>query len=322
MLAAWLLIACAASMGVALPRSQRASTACQNYHHEGYNNGNETHTVRSGNYTRNYTVSVPTGYNDSPRRKWPVIIDFHGNNGTPDQQYNNSRFFDYTAGQQYLVVYPQGVEAHWQGPTYAVKGVDDLQFVTDLTSKIKAEYCVDHDRVYASGKSNGGGFVDLLACSHHGDEFAAFAVAAGALYSSTNSTSCSKKRAMLESHGVADKVIPYAGGVGSGGPLPDVSQWVSWWGQRTCGSNATASDSRNMGGYNTTSYSCGNYTEAIKHYRVFELGHCWPSGTSNNYDASDVFNQTDRKCLDKALDFTPVVLDFFSKWTLPNAPRN
>lgn len=226
MLAAWLLNACAASMGVALPRSQRASTACQNYHHEGYNNGNETHTVRSGNYTRNYTVSVPTGYNDSPRRKWPVIIDFHGNNGTPDQQYNNSRFFDYTAGQQYLVVYPQGVEAHWQGPTYAVKGVDDLQFVTDLTSKIKAEYCVDHDRVYASGKSNGGGFVDLLACSHHGDEFAAFAVAAGALYSSTNSTSCSKKRAMLESHGVADKVIPYAGGVGSGGPLPDVSQWV------------------------------------------------------------------------------------------------
>lgn len=97
---------------------------------------------------------------------------------------------------------------------------------------------------------------------------------------------------------------------------------VSWWGQRTCGSNATASDSRNMGGYNTTSYSCGNYTEAIKHYRVFELGHCWPSGTSKNYDASDVFNQTDRKCLDKALDFTPVVLDFFSKWTLPNAPRN
>jgi poly(3-hydroxybutyrate) depolymerase len=111
-----------------------------------------------------------------------------------------------------------------------VESVDDLQFTTDLVAHVQGEYCIDSSRLYASGKSNGGGFVDTLACSDHGDQFAAFAMAAAALYTDTSRGSCTKKRAILESHGLADATIPYhpGGTPGAGGPLPDIEKWVNY----------------------------------------------------------------------------------------------
>ncbi|KAF2215836.1 carbohydrate esterase family 1 protein, partial [Cercospora zeae-maydis SCOH1-5] len=254
-----------------------SSAACKKTHQEGFNNGTSSHTIHSGDFDRTYAVKVPDGYNQNLGKKWPLILDFHGNSGTPWQQYQNSRYFDYPGGQQYLVVYPAGYDGSWQGASYSNKNVNDLQFVTDLTARLKTEYCIDESRMYASGKSNGGGFVDLLACSDNGDEFSAFAMAAAALYSDTKLSDCSKKRAILESHGDKDQTISYHPNEdGSGGPLPDVGEWVSWWGQRTCGSNAEADYSKDLGGYNTTTYSCNGRSEAVKHYRIFELGHCWP----------------------------------------------
>lgn len=130
--------------------------------------------------------------------------------------------------------------------SYATKGVDDVQFVADLLEYLKTNYCIDTDRIYASGKSNGAGFVDTLACSDTGDQFAAFAMAAAALYTDTTKESCSKKRAILESHGDSDNTIPYAGGEGSGGPIPNVGKWVRFWGERNCGTGAPSSATRRM----------------------------------------------------------------------------
>ncbi|KAI5359656.1 Putative alpha/Beta hydrolase, feruloyl esterase B/C/D [Septoria linicola] len=319
------LSAVTASLVAAAPHPNAALTpACKLTHHEGFGNDTKTHTITSGRYNRTYAVNVPAGYNKKLGKRWPLILDFHGNSGTPWQQYINSRYFDYAAGQEYIAVYPAGVDESWQGASYSVKDANDLQFVTDLTAYLRTQYCIDDDHVYASGKSNGGGFVDLLACSKEGDQFAAFAMAAPALYPDTKLSSCTKKRAILQSHGDKDETIPYhpGGKNGTGGPLPDITEWVSWWGRRTCGAKAKAEYSKDLGGYNTTIYSCGDYHEVIKHYQVFELGHCWPSSTSSNWDASDRYNQTKRRCLDKSLDFTPVVLDFFSKWDLQNAPSN
>ncbi|KJX97236.1 hypothetical protein TI39_contig520g00001, partial [Zymoseptoria brevis] len=280
------------------------------------------HKLESGGRTRLYAVNVPDNYNDCDQAEWPLIIDYHGNRGNPKQQWNNSLYYKYPQGQEYLVVYPQGVNGSWQGPTYAVAGVDDLQFTTDLVARLQEEYCIDTDRLYASGKSNGGGFVDTLACFDHGDQFAAFAMAAAALYTDTSKSSCTKKRAILESHGVADATIPYHpnGKPGAGGPLPDIVQWVSWWAHRTCG-DLDSESARSPSGYNTTMYSCNGLKDVVQHYQVFDLGHCWPNSRSDNYDASSALDQTKRKCLDRSLDFTPVVLDFFSRWNSENKPR-
>lgn len=150
------------------------------------------------------------------------MFDYHGATEIATDQCNNTQYFNYTAGQNYLVVYLQGINRTWEGPKYAVSGVNDLQFTADLLAHIRAAYCVDSNRVYASGKSNGGGFVDTLACSEYGDEFAAFAMASPALYTDLNLTDCgNKRRAILDCHGFIDTVVPYEGRNCSSPKLPN-----------------------------------------------------------------------------------------------------
>lgn len=293
------------------------SAGCGKQHAAGFHQDTATHRICSGDRNRTYAVNVPNDYNTKSNTPWPLIVDYHGNGGTPDGQYNNSRFYNYPAGQEYLAVYPAGVEQHWQGPSYAIAGVDDLQFTTDLLNHLSQEYCIDPSRIYASGKSNGGGFVDTLACSDHGDAFAAFAMAAAALYTDTSESGCPKQRAILESHGDLDGTIPYLPTEPkTGGALPNITQWVEWWGQRDCCNPIhDRRETGDLGGYNVTSYSCNGYINVVQHYQVFELGHCWPDSSGLNTDSRR------STCSDHVLDFTPVVLDFYSKWNLSNAPQ-
>ncbi|MCJ1326691.1 hypothetical protein MMC10_003356 [Thelotrema lepadinum] len=296
------------------------TSGCKNTHAVGYHDSSQyaSHNIVSGEITRNYTIYVPSTYNTTPIKQFPLILDYHGSSDTPDEQHDNSKYDSYTAGEEYLIVYPQGVDEHWQGPSYANPDVDDLQFTTDLLAHLRTEYCIDSTRVYASGKSNGGGFVDTLACSDNGDEFFAFAMASAALYTDTTESDCPKKRAILESHGDVDTTIPYHPTKnGAGGPLPDITEWVEWWGQRDgCDPVADRKETGDLGGYNVTSYSCDGLSDVVQHYQVFDLGHCWPSSTGDNFDGTRSY------CQDHVLDYTPVVLDFFSKWNQSNAPIN
>ena len=273
--------------------------------------------VISGKYQRNYTIYIPSAYNDDCDKQWPLIIDYHGNDGTPNGQYDNSMYWNTTAGQQYIAVYPQGVGKSWQSAPYAKKGVSDLNFTIDLLAHLQAKYRIDPARVYASGKSNGGGFVDFLACSPQGNSFSAFAMASAALYNDTQEGGCPFQRAILESHGDEDHVIYYQGEARQGGTLPNITQWVEWWGQRDgCDPIADRTVNGDFMGYDVTSYSCGKYQNVVQHYQVFDLDHCWPSSSGNNTDGTKDY------CNDYVLEYTPVVLDFFSKWNKTNAPPN
>ncbi|KAK5134564.1 hypothetical protein LTR08_006349 [Meristemomyces frigidus] len=298
-----------------------ASSGCGKAHTPGYHyhDSNGNFSVVSGDVERYYAVQVPEAYDAD--HSYALIFDYHGNSDNSTIQYNNSQYFNYAAAQQYLIVYPQGYNRSFQGPTYAVPGIDDLQFTTDLLAHIESDYCIDSDHVYASGKSNGGGFVDTLACSDHGDSFAAFAMASAALYTDLNRTACNKKRAILESHGDKDTKIPYVGKKSShGGPLPNVGEWVTWWGERNCGDDANADATGDLGGYNMTSYSCGNYENVTQHYHFAQLGHCWPDAQGDNYDAGKLNSQFCSEV--RVVDYTSVVLDFFAKWDLGSAPGN
>lgn len=101
--ALFLVYLTAISCAAALPSKPRAD-ACSTPHQSGYNDNPNNHQVVSGGRTRTYAISVPPGYNDLLGKQWPMIIDYHGNNGTPKQQYENSQYYKYPKGQQYIVV--------------------------------------------------------------------------------------------------------------------------------------------------------------------------------------------------------------------------
>ncbi|KAM0722085.1 hypothetical protein Q7P37_003011 [Cladosporium fusiforme] len=279
--------------------TRAASAGCGKARTPGYNG---PFTITSGGKTRTYKVQ-------------------HGRGGSSDSQRKNSMYYDYTPSSNYVIVYPQGLSgekgASWQGPTYAPAGVDDVRFVADLLAQFKNNYCIDTDRVFASGMSNGGGFVNTLACSDTGDQFAGFAMASAALYTDNQAPTCNKKRAILESHGDGDTTIPYVGGSGLGGNLPDVGLWAQRWGQRACPSAYASRSSKT--GYDLTNFSCAGNANVVSHYRLKKpAGHCWPCSKGNNKDSIEDPTTCGAA---KALDFSAVALQWFSTRSLKNVPK-
>jgi poly(3-hydroxybutyrate) depolymerase len=115
-----------------------------------------------------------------------------------------------------------------------------------MISHFSDRYCLDTTRIYAAGKSNGGGLTNMLACDANlSTKIAAFAPVSGAFYIPDSSSKdcdpenitipCSPGRypiPMLEFHGSADCTIPYAGGPRRKECLPSIPHWVREWSRR------------------------------------------------------------------------------------------
>lgn len=176
-----------------------------------------------------------------------------------------------------------------------------MQFTTDLVNRIKANYCVDTSRVYASGHSNGGGFLGTLACSpDHGGQFAAFAPISGAFYTDVKGNeNCKPARSplpMFEVHGTADPTISYSGGKGSGGNLPAIPDWVSRWkGRNQCGDAKSIDLGR---GVTDMQYTCQGKNNALRHIKIEGHDHGWPGPKSE-------------------IDISPVIIKWLSNFTKP-----
>jgi len=283
--------------------------------------------MKSNHIYRSYRLSIPSGYNKSSAKTWPLIVDFHGRGGSAESQWNNSQYYLNPTGQNFFVVYPNGCvgapslkhpdrpERAWQGAPYANKSCNDLLFVSDLVGRIQANYNIDSARIFASGKSNGGGFVDTLACSTTGDLFAAFAMASAALYTDneTSPEPCigHRPRMILESHGTEDHIIPFLGPYDPIKPnyaVPDISHWTHRWAERNhCARDEDRIITHESWGTNIT-HSCKDLTNNVQQYRVTGLGHCWPTLGDNK----DSYNPK-HNCSVHTLDFTQAVLDFFAK---------
>lgn len=187
-------------------------------------------SVQSGNTTRSYTVHLPSEYRE--RDQYPAIVGFHGSSSIGlflelDTKLDEARFT-----RDKIMVYPNGVGGAWGGANYSKTTVaQDLQFVWDLLADLRRNFCIDSARIFATGFSLGGGFVDTIACNATvGGEFAAFAPASGAFYTNNdgNYGDCKPARVpvpMLEFHGGADTDVKYGGGQGEGGREPDVMNW-------------------------------------------------------------------------------------------------
>ena len=190
---------------------------------------------------------------------------------------------------------------------------------------MSANYCIEEKRIYATGESNGGGFVDVLACSpEYGNRFAAFAPVIGAFYSDVNDQSmCNLSRSrtpILEIHGYLDAnfdcehasilqtephwcQIPYNGTVGRDpplkNPLPRILDWLARWATRNGCAQGAMPDLEQREGYAFVKYDCGGIDRIVQHYRVDNWGHKWP----NPEDGA-------------VIDAGKIVMDFFSRHRL------
>lgn len=171
-----------------------------------------------GGVQRSYLVHVPFGLQNPSG----LVINLHGAGMTGRDQAGLTNYNAVADQFGFVVAYPDGIDLSWaDGRGASVpdrQGVDDVGFLAALIDRLVRDYRVPAGRVFVTGMSAGAFMANRLACQR-ADLVAAVVPVAGTLGSGVPCTP-SRPVSVLQIHGTADPVVPYAGGpmVGRGGP--------------------------------------------------------------------------------------------------------
>ncbi|MDO8065774.1 PHB depolymerase family esterase [Janthinobacterium sp. SUN206] len=162
---------------------------------------------------RRYIVYTPAAYQSQPQKTFPVVFNFHGGGMSMAEQMLYTQMNRAAERHQFIVVYPQGIKQDWNvgfGMDY-LAGTDDVGFTQAMLSKLKQDYRIDEQRVYATGLSRGGFFALRLAAELP-QQFAAVASVGAPMPEPVRQHHRkTDKVGMLLIQGTADKVVLFEG---------------------------------------------------------------------------------------------------------------
>ncbi len=173
--------------------------------------------------SREYLLGMPDGLD--PSEAAPLVVDLHGFSSNAQQQSMLSGMGDAAGEPGYVVVTPQALEVDvplttgslrttfWNIDPAAVRPgfgpADDLGFIDALLDEVIEQQCIDPDRLFVTGMSNGAGMTMALTCGST-TRFAAAAPVAGV--NLVGSCEPARSIPLHAIHGDADPLIPAAGG--------------------------------------------------------------------------------------------------------------
>jgi polyhydroxybutyrate depolymerase len=173
--------------------------------------GDSSHQLQSGMHMRSYLMHVPMKY--SGTEPVPLVYDFHGYSSNAQQQMGGSGFRELADEQGFIAVYPEGVGASWNVNGCCGQAgsemLDEIAFVRAIHAEVTKAACIDPNRVYASGISQGGGMAHHVGCLA-ADIFAGVAPVSSDL----RTDPCTPARPITEIsfRGLADSLDNYNGG--------------------------------------------------------------------------------------------------------------
>jgi polyhydroxybutyrate depolymerase len=220
------------------------------------------------NLEREYRLHLPSDYDQNTSTS--LVLAFHWYSGNAQSMESLTWISRYADENGYIAVYPQstsfesanGPVTSWNDlscnassgpdgltcserfgwpfppecgePTDCVwcTCFDDLAFVDQLLDELEYNLCIDRDRVYATGISNGAMLAHRLGCDM-ADRFAAIAPIAGTLAKGFNcAPDASASLSIMHIHGNHDGIVPTDGSESDDGfffvPVVDVLDlWAS-----------------------------------------------------------------------------------------------
>ena len=184
---------------------------------------------------RKYLLHVPQKYD--PNHKSALLFAFHGGGGFMEHMATEKNYKLISSSEEngHIVVFPNGYSAlptgkfaTWNagkccGEARNTKS-DDIAFVKAMITKIKSDYNIDENKIFATGMSNGGLFSYRLACEMT-DVFKAIAAVAG----TDNTIDCkpSKPISILHIHAQNDDRVLFNGGAGFEKNKDQVTEFIS-----------------------------------------------------------------------------------------------
>ncbi|GAB7348325.1 hypothetical protein MBLNU459_g6301t1 [Dothideomycetes sp. NU459] len=156
--------------------------------------------------------------------------------------------------------------------------------VRDLIAHLDFTLCISPSHIHAIGFSNGGGLIDLLACSSLTSSLiASFATTSAAVYRDASLPEplfgdCPSRGApvpQLRFHGTDDPVIDYEGvGTPDGQTYPVPERVVEWAGTNGCIRNDGNTTTSLYGGKVVKfTWSCEGHEDVVTLYRIEGFGH-------------------------------------------------
>jgi polyhydroxybutyrate depolymerase len=241
---------------------------------------------------RTYQQYVPRLYDG--RTNVPVVFDFHGYGSSAAQQMVYGDFRPLADRDTFLIVAPDGQGASRHFNLAGEPGLqDDVAMVNALLDHIEATFCVDVNRVYATGMSDGGAMSSTLACKE-AERFAAFGPVAVMFYL----PGCAGQRdvSIVSFMGTADPVVPFNGGrisccgQANIGAAPDtMARWAAH-----DGCNAAVTEDRLSSEVRRRTWTGCAGRSGVVFYIIDGGGHTWPGSialprlglTTNQINAS------------------------------------
>lgn len=175
---------------------------------------------QSGTYTmdvdgtqREYVITLPDNYNpDTPYR---LVFAWHYMGGTAEGIANASYYgLRGRSGNSAIFVAGQGLSNNGTTGWPNTNG-RDVAFARAMYSELSSEYCIDTERVFATGMSYGGIMSNTVGCAM-GDVFRAIAPIAGMGpgYGGFGAQ-CAGQVAAWIAHGNTDNIVPFSSGQAS-----------------------------------------------------------------------------------------------------------
>ncbi len=249
---------------------------------------------------------------------------FHGGGGEGVGVSRLTKFNQIADKENFIVVYPNGIEKHWHDGREDVQAkafrekVDDVAFVNAMIDAISKEYKIDAKRIYSTGISNGAFFSNYLG-GNLSNRIAAIAPVVGGIADPFYKDFKPKEPvSVLIIQGTADPLVPYNGGTVARnrgkmiGTDEAVKLWVKSIGAKEKSASTESFDKDKSDSCTVEKFvwSGGKNKTEIVFYKLNGGGHTWAGGSQYlpRIVIGDVCND---------INATEVIWEFFKQHPKP-----